>query len=151
MVIDAVEFNTPLQLFISARGGCGKTFLLNAILKGVRSMENKGCIALAMATTGIAAQLLHLGRTLHSRMKAPIDIEENSTFNIPAQSALAKLVRSAKLLLIDECTMLHGYYLEALDKTLQDLFQNKKLLGDGCCPCRRFQAMSANCQTCQQK
>ena len=92
-VINAIDKNEPLQIFISARGGCGKTYLLNTILKAVRSKEDQGCVALAMATTGIAAQLLHLGRTLHSRMKAPCDIEENSSFNIPTQSVLAKLVK----------------------------------------------------------
>ena len=84
------EQEEPLQIFISARGGCGKTYLLNTILKAVRSKKDNGCIALAMATTGIAAQLLHLGWTLHSRMKAPIDIEENSTFNIPCTCKAGK-------------------------------------------------------------
>ena len=57
-VIDAVKNGDSLQVFIDARGGCGKTFLLNTILKSVRSMEAGGCTALAMATTGIAANLL---------------------------------------------------------------------------------------------
>ena len=128
-VINAIDKNEPLQIFISARGGCGKTYLLNTILKAVRSKEDKGCVALAMATTGIAAQLLHLGRMFHSRLKAPCDIEENSTFHITAQSALAKLIKCAKLILIDECTMMHRYYLEALDRTLRDLLQKDKPFG----------------------
>ena len=48
----AVRNEESLQLFVSARGGCGKTFLLNAILDAVRSLEAGGCVALAMATTG---------------------------------------------------------------------------------------------------
>ena len=120
-VMDAVRKNESLQLFISARGGCGKTYLLNGILDAVRSFERGGCIALAMATTGIAAQLLHLGRTYHSRMKAPLHPTEESTLNITKQSQLAKLVRRARLLLIDEVTMLHRFQLEALDRTLRDL------------------------------
>ena len=63
-IIRAVQQEQSLQLFISARGGCGKTFLLNAVLDTVRSLEPGGCIALAMATTGIAAQLLYLGKNL---------------------------------------------------------------------------------------
>ena len=106
-VMEAVAKNESLQLFISARGGCGKTYLLNGILDAVRASELGGCIALAMASTGIAAELLHLGRTFHSRLKAPLEPNENSTLNIPAQSKLAKLVRRAKLLMIDEVTMLH--------------------------------------------
>ena len=91
-VMSAIDKEEPLKIFISARGDCGKTNLLNTILKAVQSKKDNGCVALAMANTGIAAQLIHLGRTLHFRIKAPCDIEENSSFNIPAQSALAKLV-----------------------------------------------------------
>ena len=120
-VMDAVRKNESLQLFISARGGCGKTYLLNGILDAVRSFEQGGCIALAMATTGIAAQLLHLVRTYHSRMKAPLHPTEESTLNITNQSQLAQLVCHAHLLLIDEVTMLHQFQLEALDRTLRDL------------------------------
>ena len=65
-VLTAVRQDVSLQLFISARGGCGKTFLLNAILDAVRCLLPGGCVALAMATTGIAANLLKLGRTLQS-------------------------------------------------------------------------------------
>ena len=120
-VMNAVENGEPLQIFISARGGCGKTFLLNAILDAVRSSEEGGCVALGMATTGIAAQLLSLGRTFHSRLKPDPEPREDGTLNITAQSGLAKLVQRAKVLMIDEATMLHRYYLEALDRSLRDI------------------------------
>lgn len=81
-IMTALRENASCQIFISARGGCGKTYLLNGILDAVRASEQNGCIAIAMATTGIAAQLLHLGRTYHSRMKAPLHPTENSTLNI---------------------------------------------------------------------
>ena len=68
IVIEAVRSRKSLWAFIDARGGCGKTFLINAILGAVRSLEPGGCVALAMATTGIAANLLQLGRTFHSRL-----------------------------------------------------------------------------------
>ena len=48
---------------------------------------------------------------------------------ISAQSSLAKLVRMAKLLLIDESTMLDRYQLEALDRSLKDLMSNSKPFG----------------------
>ena len=44
MVIDAIAMNEPLQVFISARGGGGKTYLLNTILKAVQSKEDQGCV-----------------------------------------------------------------------------------------------------------
>ena len=57
-ILDAIKNDTRLALYINAKGGCGKTFLLNGILKAVRSLKGGGCVALAMATTGIAAMLL---------------------------------------------------------------------------------------------
>jgi hypothetical protein len=123
-VLEAVNQQQSLWAFIDARGGCGKTFLLNAILSAVRSSNQGGCVALAMATTGIAANLLKLGRTFHSRMKAPLTATEDSMLQISAQSVLAKLVRMAKLLLIDESTMLDRFQLEALDRSLRDLMGN---------------------------
>ena len=81
-VVNAVKNNNSLCVFIDARGGCGKTFLLNAILSAVRSSEPSGCVALAMATTGIAANLLNLGRTFHSRMKAPLTVSETSMLQV---------------------------------------------------------------------
>ena len=51
-------------MFIDARGGCGKTFLLNTVLAAVRLSE-ENAIAIASATTSIAAILLDLGGTMH--------------------------------------------------------------------------------------
>ena len=104
-----------------------KTYLLNTILKRVRSLEDEGCIALAMATTGIAANLLHMGRTFHSRLKAPLTVEENSVLNITVQSVLAKVVRKAKLLMIDESTMMDSYMLKALDRSLKDIMDEQNI------------------------
>ena len=56
-----------LKVFV--KGGTGKTFLLNTILSYVRQ---SGEIALATASSGIAATLLKLGRTAHSRFRLPI-------------------------------------------------------------------------------
>ena len=136
-VVSAVINKTPLRLYINAKGGCGKTFILNGILKKVRSLEGGGCVALAMATTGIAAILLAKGRTFHSRMKAPLNPDDESMLRISAQSELAKLVRMARLLVVDEATMLDNRQLAALDRTLQDLmgclepFGNKVLVLSG--------------------
>ena len=68
-ILEAVSSNIPMQVFIDGRGGCGKSFLQNGVLAAVRSLEPGGCVALAMATTGIAANLLTLGmggRLLHT-------------------------------------------------------------------------------------
>ena len=125
-IMTAVTENRNLLMFISACGGCGKTFLLNALLKAVRILDN-GSVATAMASTGIAAQLLHLGRTFHSRLKAPLHPHETSTLNITAQSSLARLLQRARLLLVDEATLLHRFQLEALDRTLRDIMNKPNI------------------------
>ena len=130
-VLDAARQDKPLLAFLDARGGCGKTFLLNVILAAVRSLDTDGCVALAMGTTGIAANLLQLGRTFHSRLKAPLNPTEESMLAISAQSSLAQLLRMTKLILIDESTMLDRFQLEALDRTLRDLTANSKELFGG--------------------
>ena len=122
-ILQAVKENKPLCLFLDARGGCGKTFTLNTVLAAVRSLEPGGCVALAMATTGIAANLLLLGRTFHSRMKASLTPAEDSILNIPGQSTLTKLLKLARILLIDEATMLHRYHLEAMDSRVSQYAQ----------------------------
>ena len=62
--------------------------LSNLILAYTRS---KGYIALAAATSGVAALLLQGGRTAHSRLKLPLDAGgPTSTCNISKQSALAQ-------------------------------------------------------------
>ena len=128
LVLDAVNNDKELCLYIRAPGGCGKTYLLNTILSSART-KNGGSTALAMATTGIAANLLSGGRTFHSRAKAPLTPTAESTLQITAQSNLAKLVRTTTLLMIDESTMLDRYNLEALNRTLQDLMGNTKPFG----------------------
>ena len=73
---------------------CGQ-FCFNAILSHVRA---QGDVALAVASSGIASILLGLGRTFHSRFKASLKPKDSDYLNIKSQTALARLVRMAKLL-----------------------------------------------------
>ena len=72
-------------------------------------------MALAMATTGIASNLLDMGRTFHSGLKAPLSSHEESTLQLSGQNSLAKLVKMAKLLLVDEAPM-RGLLITALTR-----------------------------------
>ena len=67
------------------------------------------------------------GRTYHSQIKAPLTPSEDSTLQISAQSTLAKLVRMARLLMIDEATMLDHFHLEALERSLRDIMEKSDL------------------------
>ena len=120
-ILTAVKSRQQRLIFIQAAGGCGKTMLINAVLEAVRSLEPGGCVALATATTGKAAMHLLKGRTFHSRFKAPLILEEDCRLRIPLGTELAKLVEMARLIVIDEATMLNNMLLEALDVCLRDI------------------------------
>jgi len=100
--------------FVDGPGGYGKTFLFNTILAKVRSQKN---IALAVASSGIAALLLDGGRTAHSRFKISLKLTETSLLNISQQSDLAELIKATKLIIWDEAPMAHRFAFEAVDKT----------------------------------
>ena len=114
--------------FLDAPGGTGKTFLISLILATIRS-QNK--IALALASSGIAATLLEGGRTAHSALKLPLNMlsNETPTCNISKNSAMAKVLQQCQLIVWDECTMAHKKSLEALDRTLKDLRSNQTRFG----------------------
>jgi hypothetical protein len=115
-------------IFLDAPGGTGKTYLINLILAKVRLSQK---IALAVASSGIAATLLHGGRTAHSTFKLPLNLHatDSPTCNISSRSGLAKLLQKTTLIVWDECTMAHKGAFEALDRTLQDLRQNSSPMG----------------------
>uniref|UniRef100_A0A0L8I2A8 ATP-dependent DNA helicase n=1 Tax=Octopus bimaculoides TaxID=37653 RepID=A0A0L8I2A8_OCTBM len=86
-----------------APGGTGKTLLINLLLAKVRQKK----IALAVASSGIAATLLTGGRTAHSTFKLPLNLIQNESplCNITKNTALAKLLTNAKLIVWDEATI----------------------------------------------
>jgi len=69
----AVDARQGGFFFLDAPGGTGKTFLISLILAKIRSQKK---IALAFASSGIAATLLDGGRTAHSALKLPLDIHK---------------------------------------------------------------------------
>ena len=110
--------NEQKAYVIDGPGGTGKTSLYNNMLAKVRS---QGQIALAMASSGIAALLQQGGRTVHSRLKVPISLNELYVCNISKQSALAKLIQCAKLLVWNEAAMIHRHAAECIDRSLRYL------------------------------
>ncbi|UYV67664.1 hypothetical protein LAZ67_5001520 [Cordylochernes scorpioides] len=115
-------------LFLDAPGGTGKTFLLNLILAEIRMKHE---IALAVASSGIAATLLDGGRTAHSAFKLPLNlnIADVPLCNIGKTSGMATVLKTCQIIIWDECTMAHKKALEALDRTLRDFRGNQPLMG----------------------
>ncbi|XP_026476423.1 uncharacterized protein LOC113382080 [Ctenocephalides felis] len=127
-LIQAVNSGSGGIFFLDAPGGTGKTFLLSLLLAKIRSQND---VALALASSGIAATLLEGGRTAHSALKLPLNMQINETpvCNIRKTSAMAKILQTCKLIIRDECTMAHKRSLEALDRTLKDLRDNQNIFG----------------------
>ncbi|KAK4519140.1 uncharacterized protein ATC70_009449 [Mucor velutinosus] len=111
----------PTCFFIDGPGGTGKTYLYHALLTKVRAESG---IALATASSGIAATLLPGGRTAHSTFKIPLKTDQTSTCHFSKQSNTAKLLKEAKLIIWDEAPMTHKHAFEAVDRSLRDLMSS---------------------------
>ena len=105
-------------VFLDAPGGTGKTFILNVLINWVIMKEQ---LVVATAASGIAATMLHNGRTVHNQFKVPINITTESMCNISKQSKMASFLRDVLLIIIDEASMLDKLCYETLDRTLKDL------------------------------
>eukprot|EP00976_Prorocentrum_cordatum_P107316 1194619-Prorocentrum_minimum.AAC.2 len=76
--------------FLDAMGGCGKTFVLSLLLNTVRM---DGGIAVACASSGLAALLLEGGAAAQNRFKLPLEIDEQSVSMMTARSGEAAVLR----------------------------------------------------------
>ncbi|XP_076047297.1 uncharacterized protein LOC143028818 [Oratosquilla oratoria] len=113
-------------IFVNAAGGTGKSFVLNMLLDSVRS---QGKIALAVASSGIAATVLKGGRTAHNILKIPLmEYNEVRSCSIMKNSEFAKLLELTSLIVWDEVVMANKNTLTALDITLRDVLENEKFM-----------------------
>ena len=125
-IIDKVDRKKSGAFFIDGPGGTGKTYLYRALLAKIRS---RGEIALATATTGIAASLLPGGRTAHSKFKIPLDLTEASNCRISKPSSLPTLIKSSKLIIWDEAATAKRSTIEAFGDLLKDLIDSIEIFG----------------------
>ncbi|KAL8617178.1 hypothetical protein ACOMHN_014348 [Nucella lapillus] len=97
LIMAKVEEQSGGIFFLDAPGGTGKTFVTNLILAKVRQKKE---IALAVASSGIATNLLEKGRTAHSAFKLPLDLsrQESPTCNISKGSPTAKVLQRCKMM-----------------------------------------------------
>ncbi|XP_048502683.2 uncharacterized protein LOC104896527 [Beta vulgaris subsp. vulgaris] len=120
-IMDAVISKTGGAFFVDGPGGTGKTFLYRALLATVKG---RGEIAVPTATSGIAATLLHQGRTSHSTFQLPLQPDNNSTCSFTKRSKTATLLKHSSIIIWDEAPMTHIYHFEAVDRSLKDLMEN---------------------------
>jgi len=119
-MFNAIAQGEGAVFFLDGPGGSGKTFVYKVLVALVR---RDGHVAIAVASSGIAALLLEGGRTAHSVFKIPIALGRDSMCSIPVQSDSAKLLREAKLIVWDEAPAQHRHCAEAVDRTLRDIMR----------------------------
>ena len=126
-ITNSIESDDEFKLFfVDAPGGCGKTFLYNTLLSHVRSRDQ---CAIAVASSGIAADLLEGGQTAHSMFKIPIPIKDNSMCNIKRQTQLAQKIRSASLIVWDEAPMMDRRVFECVSRSMCDILNDPHPFG----------------------
>ena len=128
VILNALNEDKGGLLFLDAPGGTGKTFLIQLLLSKIRQDGN---IALAVASSGIAATLLPGGRTAHSTFKLPLNLTQRPTpmSTISKGTDEATVLKHCKMIVWDECSMSHRHALEHVDVTLQDLRGNNNIFG----------------------
>ncbi|GBP51104.1 hypothetical protein EVAR_31828_1 [Eumeta japonica] len=104
----AVDDGKGGLFFLYDPGGTGKTFLMSLILATIRPRSD---IAVAVASSVIAATLLKGCRTAHTTLKLLFNFQtiKQPTCNISKNSAMAKVLIATKIIILDECTMAHMF------------------------------------------
>ncbi|XP_073827769.1 uncharacterized protein [Musca autumnalis] len=127
-IIESISSQKGNIFFLDAPGGTGKTYLLNLLLRKIRS---SGSVAIAVASSGIAATLLEGGKTAHTTFKLPLNLThvETPVCNISKQSNMAQILKDCKLIVWDESTMSHKNAFEAVDRTLKDIRNSTEYMG----------------------
>uniref|UniRef100_A0A8D8VRR9 ATP-dependent DNA helicase n=1 Tax=Cacopsylla melanoneura TaxID=428564 RepID=A0A8D8VRR9_9HEMI len=114
-------------LFLDGPGGYGKTQLIKVLLAEVRSRHQ---VAIAVASSGIAAGNMPGGTTAHSMFRLPLDLGQGTgVWSVTNGSQRAELIRSAQLIVFDEAPMAHRYIFEMLDRSLRDLMNSDEPFG----------------------
>lgn len=125
---DVLEIlKTGKNIFLTGPAGSGKTFVLNKYVTYLR--ENDITVAVT-ASTGIAATHLN-GRTIHSwcGMRIEQDLDEKQIENLKDDENIFLRVTSAKVLIIDEISMLNAGRLDLVNNICQALRQDLRAFG----------------------
>jgi hypothetical protein len=114
-IIEHVIYRKGRVFFVDNQGGTGKTFLYRCLIATNRS---EGLIAVATATSRIAASIMPGGRIAHSVFKITIKISDGSICKFSKQSDTTDLLCSAALVIWDEVAMIKRQSIETLDRSL---------------------------------
>lgn len=98
--------------FLTGAAGAGKTYVLNQFIRICKTQKRKVAIT---ASTGIAATHLN-GNTIHSWSGVGAREELGRWFFDKIPKTRRSTIENADVLVIDEISMLHSYYLDLVDE-----------------------------------
>jgi len=115
------------NVFLTGSAGSGKTFLLNKYIKFLK--ENKVNVGIT-ASTGIAATHMN-GMTIHSWSGLGIAeaLSKDEMLSILKKPQIVRRFKKARVLIIDEVSMLHSFRLDLIDELLKTFFNNNLAFG----------------------
>jgi len=119
-VLEFVTNNQDHLFFIHVIGGCGKTFLCNAIAAEVKRREQ---IALCVALSGIATFLLNKRRMSHLCFKISLSINEDSVARLKQNSYIFPVFQQTKVIIWDKVPIQYKYNIDTVDQYLRDLLK----------------------------
>ena len=124
-VMTAIGSQRACNVFaVLSSAGCGKTIFANAVAATVRAA---GRTAVCVAASALAAMLLLGGTTAHSRFHIPIPANDGTICCFSADDK--NLIRSADVILYDECSMVHHDVADTLERSLRDLLGDPRPFG----------------------
>lgn len=125
-ILNVVQQGVHQSFFVNGPGGTGKTFLYKTLIHTLRGLEKS---VPSVASIGIAAKLLEVGRTAHSVFKFPVPLLDTSVSSIRQNSSQADKIRKASIIIWDEVSMVTKDALTVLDRLLRDLSKTDNIFG----------------------
>jgi hypothetical protein len=114
-----ITAQVPRYFMNEGPGGVGKTTINETL---IAELKRRGLNVLATASTGVAANLLPLGSTLHSALLIPRDVVADQEPRLETHTNIAARLRRIDLLIIDEVSMLPRHVLDYADRQLRYLW-----------------------------
>ncbi len=105
---------TGAHVFLTGEAGAGKTYVINQYTDYLREHEIDFAVT---ASTGIAATHIH-GMTIHSWSGIGVqsELDENALKHLAENRYVSKRIKKAKVLIIDEISMLDGKVLALVEQ-----------------------------------
>ena len=118
---------TGVNVYLTGSAGSGKTYLLN---KYISYLKNHDISVAVTASTGIAATHMN-GMTIHgwSGIGVKEVMGEKELQQLEDKKYLWKRFEKARVLIVDEVSMLHGFQLEMIEKVCRRFRRNEKPFG----------------------